>query len=49
MKYLKTFEQNKLDLSYKNLTSLPELPSSLKRLTCSSNKLTELPSSLKRL
>ena len=55
MKYIKTFEQTlitKLNLSDKGLTSLPELPDSLKELSCSKNNLTtlpELPDSLEKL
>ena len=46
MKYLKTFEQQiitELDLSDSNLTELPDLPNTLKTLSCDNNQLTELP------
>ena len=46
MKHLKRFEQKnikELDLTYKDLTELPELPDTLKTLFCFDNKLTELP------
>ncbi len=46
MKYIKTFEQKnitELDLCGKNLTILPELSNSLKKLYCHNNQLTELP------
>ncbi len=55
MKFLKTFEQNSLkilNLSYNNLTSLPELPDSLEELFCDNNQLTslpKLPKSLKKI
>ena len=46
MKYLKTFERKiitEVDLSYKKLTKLPELPDTLKELYCSNNQLNKLP------
>ena len=57
MKHIKTYKlfesiQTEMDVSGKDLTSLPELPNSLEILYCNNNKLNslpELPNSLERL
>ena len=55
MKYIKKFESQiitELNLSFGDLTELPELPDTLKEFVCANNKLTklsELPGTLEKL
>jgi Leucine-rich repeat (LRR) protein len=51
-KYFENNNETELELSFKNLAELPELPNNLKILGCSYNSLTELselPRTLEKL